>query len=45
MARDMANDNTAGDLDRVWKLIKKIGFAKLIAGTRPDLGDTRKVGL
>jgi hypothetical protein len=41
----MTNDNTAGDLDRVWKLIKKMGLAKLIAGSRPGLGDNRKVGL
>jgi hypothetical protein len=41
----MANDNTAGDLDRVWKLTKEVGFAMLIAGNRPDLGDSRKVGL
>jgi hypothetical protein len=41
----MANGNTAGDLDRVWKLIKTVGFAMLITSTRPDLGDNRKVGL
>jgi hypothetical protein len=38
----MANDN---DLDRVWKLTKKVGFAMPIAGNRSDLGDNRKVGL
>jgi general stress protein 26 len=26
----MANDNTAGDIDRVWGLMKKIGFAMLV---------------
>ena len=26
----MANDNTAGDIDRVWELMKKIGFAMLV---------------
>jgi general stress protein 26 len=26
----MANDNTAGDTDRVWDLMKKIGFAMLV---------------
>ena len=41
----MTNDNTAGDLDRVWKLIKKVGFATLITSNRPDLGDSCKVGL
>jgi len=30
MERDMANDNTAGDTDRVWDLMKKIGFAMLV---------------
>jgi general stress protein 26 len=27
---DMANDNTARDIDRVWELMKKIGFAMLV---------------
>ena len=26
----MANDNTAGDADRAWELMKKIGFAMLV---------------
>jgi general stress protein 26 len=26
----MANDNTARDIDRVWELMKKIGFAMLV---------------
>src|SRR5437764_7108515 len=26
----MANDNSAGDIDRVWELMKKIGFAMLV---------------
>ena len=26
----MANDNTASDIDRVWELMKKIGFAMLV---------------
>jgi general stress protein 26 len=26
----MANDNTAGDIERVWELMKKIGFAMLV---------------
>ncbi|HEV7636408.1 MAG TPA: pyridoxamine 5'-phosphate oxidase family protein [Bradyrhizobium sp.] len=26
----MANDNTSGDAGRVWELMKKIGFAKLV---------------
>jgi general stress protein 26 len=26
----MANDNTSGDTDRVWDLMKKIGFAMLV---------------
>jgi general stress protein 26 len=29
-ATTMPNDNTAGDLDRVWNLMKKIGFAMLV---------------
>lgn len=41
----MANDNTASDLDWVWKLTKKTGSAMLITGNRPDPGDNRKVGL
>ena len=41
----MASDNTAGDLDRVWKLTKTVGFAMLITSNRPDLEDNRKVGL
>jgi hypothetical protein len=60
MARDMANDNTANDVRRVWDLMKKIGFAmpatcdgdklrarpmSAVTGTRPDLGDNRKVAL
>jgi general stress protein 26 len=28
--RTMANDNTAHDTDRVWQLMKKIGFAMLV---------------
>jgi hypothetical protein len=40
----MANQSTADDLDRVWKLTKKVGLAMLIAGNRLDLGDNRKVG-
>jgi general stress protein 26 len=28
--RTMANDNTARDTDRVWQLMKKIGFAMLV---------------
>jgi general stress protein 26 len=27
---EMANDNTARDIDRVWELMKKIGFAMLV---------------
>src|SRR2546423_15473434 len=27
----MANDNTANDIDRVWELMKKIGFAMLVS--------------
>src|SRR5882757_2142604 len=27
---DMANDNTTRDIDRVWELMKKIGFAMLV---------------
>jgi general stress protein 26 len=30
MERAMANDNTADDIDRVWNLMKKIGFAMLV---------------
>jgi general stress protein 26 len=30
MERSMANDNTAGDIDRVWDLMKRIGFAMLV---------------
>jgi general stress protein 26 len=30
MERDMANDNTANDIQRVWDLMKKIGFAMLV---------------
>jgi hypothetical protein len=64
--RAVTNDNTTRDTDRVWELMKKIGFAMLvtrngeklrappmsaildqkyvsITGTRPDLGDNRKV--
>ena len=26
----MANDNTANDVQRVWDLMKKIGFAMLV---------------
>ena len=26
----MTNDNTAGDIDRVWELMKRIGFAMLV---------------
>src|SRR5437763_12579542 len=26
----MANDNTASDIDRIWDLMKKIGFAMLV---------------
>jgi hypothetical protein len=40
----MACQNTAGDLDWVWELTKKVGFAMLITGNRLDLGDNRKVG-
>jgi len=41
MEQDMANDNTASDIQRVWDLMKKIGFAILVT---PD-GDNRKVAL
>jgi hypothetical protein len=41
----MANDHTADDLDRAWKLTKKTGSAMRITGNRPDPGDNRKVGL
>jgi hypothetical protein len=34
MERDMASDNTANDIQRVWDLMKKIGFAMLV--TRDD---------
>ena len=57
--------NTSNDVDRVWNLMKKIGFAMLVTrdghklrarplakmataaatGTRPDLGDDRKVAM
>jgi general stress protein 26 len=30
MEQNMANDNAAGDIDRVWDLMKKIGFAMLV---------------
>jgi general stress protein 26 len=30
MERNMANDNATGDTDRVWELMKKIGFAMLV---------------
>src|ERR1700686_4563761 len=30
MERNMVNDNTASDLDRVWELMKKIGFPMLV---------------
>jgi general stress protein 26 len=30
MERTMTNDNTAGDIDRVWELMKRIGFAMLV---------------
>jgi hypothetical protein len=40
----MANENTAGDLDRIWKLTRKVGFAMLVTSTR-DLGSSRKVVL
>ena len=30
MEQDMANDNTASDIQRVWDLMKKIGFAMLV---------------
>jgi general stress protein 26 len=29
-SNDMANDNTARDIDRAWELMKKIGFAMLV---------------
>jgi hypothetical protein len=45
MERNMADDNTARDADRAWDLMKKIGFAMLVTGTRPDLGDNRKVAM
>jgi hypothetical protein len=57
----MADDNTARDVDRVWDLMKKIGFVMLVTrdgdklrarpmsaaatGTRPDIGDNRKVAM
>jgi general stress protein 26 len=30
MERTMTNDNPAGDIDRVWQLMKTIGFAMLV---------------
>jgi general stress protein 26 len=30
MERTMTNDNTTRDIDRVWELMKKIGFAMLV---------------
>jgi general stress protein 26 len=30
MERNMANDNTARDIERAWELMKKIGFAMLV---------------
>src|ERR1700754_3733983 len=30
MEHEMANDNTARDIDRAWELMKKIGFAMLV---------------
>jgi hypothetical protein len=45
----MANDSTARDVDRVWELMKMISYVKMAAaavtGTRPDLGDNRKVAM
>lgn len=61
----MPKHNTSDDVDRVWNLMKKIGFAMLVTrdgkklrarplakmatpaatGTRPDLGDDRKVAM
>jgi hypothetical protein len=51
----VVNDNTANDVRRVWDLMKKIGFAMLVSymtmaaaavsGTRPNLGDNRKVSM
>ncbi len=43
----MANDNTARDIDRAWDTV--ISHVKLAAaavtGTRPDLGENRKVAI
>jgi hypothetical protein len=41
MEQDMANDNTASDVQRVLDLMKKIGFAVLVNRD----GDNRKVAL
>jgi hypothetical protein len=41
--RDMANDTR--DADRAWELMKKIGFAAAITGTRPAIGTNRKVAI
>jgi hypothetical protein len=37
MERGMANDNTANDIQRVWDLMKKIGFAMPVTrdGSKP----------
>jgi hypothetical protein len=48
----MRSDNAA-NVDRVWELMKKIGLrcwspvmaAAVVTGTRPDLGDNRKVAM
>ncbi len=39
----MTNDNAAGDIDRVWGLMKKIGFAMLATkdGTKLYFGPRR----
>jgi hypothetical protein len=39
----MANDTR--DADRARELMKKIGFAAAITGTRPDIGTNRKVAI
>jgi hypothetical protein len=41
-------DANPRDSDRVWELMKKIGFAMLVShdgSTPPDLGDHRKVAI
>jgi hypothetical protein len=37
MEREMANDNTANDIDRVWDLTKTIGFAMLVTHDGAEL--------